>query len=157
MITCTRTLKTFSLDVEDCYDDKWAFRKGKWRKSKPGYKDEEWYEDYRYGTASTTDILVCWLQYLPGFNCWDDYGDVWITFNMTNVEEAGWSEQHLRDILRDMASAVKMRQVLHAEEPYLYETTDAYGGPLRYYRHPAIESLSGMLDKDYPSDLTPTG
>jgi hypothetical protein len=157
MITCSRTEKTFSLGVDHCFDVKWAFYKGKWRELKPSYKDEDWYEDYRYGIANTTDMLESWLAYLPGVESWNDYGDFSITFNMKDVEEAGWSEQTLRDVLDDMATYVKMRRVIHAEEPYLYETTDAYGGSVRYYRHPAIEPLDGMLDKDYPRDLEPTG
>ncbi len=158
MITCFRTQKSFSLGIEEHLRDEWAFRMGKWRRMKPSFRDEEWFcEDYEYGVAETKDMLECWLNYLPGVKEWDDYGDFSITFDMDEVLEAGWCEQFLIEMLGDMVTYIKMRRVIRAEEPWLYTTKDAYGNEVRYHRHPAIEVLSGMLDKDYPSELTPTG
>jgi hypothetical protein len=155
-ITCFKTQKSYSLGVKNVYDDKWAFFKSKWRKLKPHYEDEAWYDDYRYGIAATSDMLECWLGFLPGVESWDNYGDFSVTFNMDDVKEDGWSERQLIDILEDMARFVRMRRVIHAEEPWLHTTTDAYGGLINCYRHPTIDPLGGMLDIEYPHDLEPT-
>jgi len=156
-ITCQHTRKNYSLGVVDQLRDEWAFFKGKWRKLKPGYRDEDWFEDYLFDLATTKDMLECWLGYLPGRVDWDDYGDFSITFDMDDVSEAGWSEQQLIGVLEDMARFVKMRRVIHGEGPWATWTTDDYGHRRDYYRYPAIDSLEGMLDVEYPSDLDPTG
>jgi hypothetical protein len=157
MITCFRTLKSFSLGMEDVIDDRWAYIKGVWRKLRPNYKDSEWYDDYPYGIANTSDMLECWLTYLPGVECWDNYGDFCVTFDMNEVKEAGWNHWQLFDILGDMARHVKMRLMIHAETPWLHTGTDAYGSEFTRYMHPTIEPLEGMLDKDFPANLEPTG
>ena len=119
MITCVQTEKTYSLGVEDQLRDKWAFYNSKWRKLKPNYQDEKWFEDYKYRIALTTNMLKCWMFYLPGWSDWKNHDDFTVTFIMENVKEAGWSEQHLVEVLGDMATYVKMRQVIHGEEPWL--------------------------------------
>jgi hypothetical protein len=158
MIECIATQKTFSLGIGDVQRDCWVYHKGAWRKMKPKDRDTEWYcEEYEYGTAETQDMLECWLQYLPGVKGWCDYGDMMIDFNMDEVEEEGWDEQKLKDVLGDMARFVKMRRVIHAKEPWLAEAIDAWGHKYTYYRHPAIDCLDGMIEKEYPNDLTPDG
>jgi hypothetical protein len=157
MITCFRTVKTFSLGVEDVIQDRWAYLKGAWEKLESGYKDEEWYEDYPYGIANTSDMLECWLAYLPGVVSWDNYGDFCVTFDMNRVHEAGWNARKIFDILAVMARHVHTQSVIHAESPWLHTGTDAFGSEFGRYLHPAIEPLEGMLDKDFPANLEPTG
>jgi len=156
-ITCLCTRKTYSLGVENQLRDEWAFFKGKWRKLKSNYRDEDWFEDYQLSIAETKDMLECWLSYLPGCIEWDDYGDFSITFDMNDVKEAGWNERQLIGVVEDMARFVKMRRVIHGEKPWPTHTIDDYGHRRDYFRYPAIDPLEGMLDVDYPSDLDPTG
>jgi hypothetical protein len=152
-INCVHTVKTFSLGVDSVLRDEWVYKNRMWRKQKPGFEDTKWFEDYDYGVASTCDILECWLNYVPGSESWDDYDDFTIDFDMGSVFDAGWSEFDLRQVLSDMASRVWMDGVVHAGKPWKDSRIDAWGHEVHYYRHPAIEPLTGMLDRDFPSDL----
>ncbi len=156
-VTCHNIQKVYTLGVEDQLRDQWAFFNGKWWQLRPDYEEEKWFEDYRYGIVSTRDMLECWLSYLPGVSEWDDHGDFFVIFDMDGVKGAGWSEQRLIDALGDMATCVRMDQVIHADAPWPTHRIDSYGNRIDYYRYPAIEPLEGMLYKDYPSDLAITG
>ncbi len=148
---------SFNLGVDSVLRDKWAFRKGMWRKLTPKNLDEKWFSDYHYGIAETKDMLECWLNFLPGAECWEDYEDFSVTFDMDEVKTADWTEFDLREMLADMASYVKLNRVIHAEEPYQTYRHDDYGTKVYYYRHPAIEALKGMIDEDSPHDLDLSG
>jgi hypothetical protein len=76
---------------------------------------------------------------------------------MNEVKEAGWNHWQLFDILGDMARYVETQRVIHAESPWLHTGTDAYGSEFTRYLHPAILRLEGMLEKDFPTNLEPTG
>ncbi len=157
-ITCESTRKTFRLGVDSQLRYSWVFHTGKWREvnldSKVG---KRWLEDNKYDIASTRDMLECWLNFLPGVLEWNDYYDFSVTFDMDEVKRVGWNERQLIYVLEDMSSRVKMHRVIHADPPWQESGTDSWGDRRQYYRYPAIEPLGGMLEKEYPSDLTPTG
>lgn len=154
-IKCVQSLKSFSLGVDRTLRDEWAYQNGMWRRQKPGYRDKKWFEDYVYGVTDTVRILSCWLNnYLPGVDSWADYGDVVATFDMGDVEKAGWSEFDLREALRDMTWHVRACMPIHAKEPWQTSSLDGWGEKVYRYRHPAIEPLKhGMIDRDDPRDL----
>jgi hypothetical protein len=142
--------------MEDVIQDRWAYLDGAWEKLELD-PDAEWYDDYPYGIANTSDMLECWLSYLPGVESWDNYDDFCVTFDMNDVREVGWNHWKLFDILAAMARHVHTQSVIHAQPPWLHTGTDAYGSEFSCYLHPAILRLSGMLDKDFPTNLEPTG
>lgn len=152
-ITCIQTLKSFSLGVDKVLRGEWAYRNGMWRKQRTGYRDTKWFEDYKYGVVDTLNMLQCWLSYLPGAESWNDYYDFTVTFDMGDVEAAGWNEFILREVLNDMAWHVRSAMPIHAQEPWHTYSLDGWGKKVYRYRCPGIEPLDGMIDNDTPHDL----
>ena len=157
-VECFHTLKGYHLGIGDIRAT-WYWDGKVWRRMQREDYDAEWYcEDYEMGVAETSDMLANLCEYLRGVKEYDDYGDFSITFDMGGVEAAGWDEARLVNTLEIMANALNRRQILKAQgEPYLYETTDDWGAKHTYWRHPALVPLGGMLHKDYPEEIQPTG
>ncbi len=155
-ITCISTRKTYSLGVDGHLQDEWLYLNGKWRTQKTGFRETKWFEDYKYCIVETEDMLECWLGYLPGVVESTVHRDLSITFDMDDVEEAGWDEQRIINILGNMSTHVRMRPVIHGEGPWPTSSTDAYGHCIEYYRYPPIDPLMGMLNES-SWELKPLG
>lgn len=157
-VECFHTLKGYHLGIKEIHaqwysDGRWWRRLKKWR------RESEWFsEEYEGHVADTSDLLGAWFTYLPGVKDWDDYGDLSVTFNMDEVEEVHWTEERLIAVLQTMANKVNRCQKIEATgEPWSDDYHDSYGHPRVRTRHPALVPLEGMLHKDYPAEMDPTG
>jgi hypothetical protein len=104
--------------------------------------------------TETASLIQNWVEQIPGYKSSCDYGDFYCEFEMNDVTDSGLTTDQLECILQEIANAINRNRNLEAhEEPYRYESTDAWGAKSTYWRFPALKPLVGMPGKDYPNEI----
>lgn len=154
-IKCTQRTATYDMDMAYFGDFMWLYLNGAWRKQKnDDYRLEDWWHDkYKYGEVSSSQIVICWaLNYLPGLKEWDA-SHLSLTFDLEEVEKAGWTLTRLEHLLTQMRTKVVRGRRAEASEPYETSRIGEYGATIYKVRHPAPLPLLDMLTNPHPFDL----
>lgn len=143
--------KWFSYTVQDVDYHHEAGTDGTWHHADTiDHEADEDGEKYDHKLNTISDIFDDLLRFVPGLEEYDWYGSFSLKVNLRELDEAGWDELTLRCFVEGVGDHIAEGKPLQTEcEPYLYETTDAYGNKINVWRFPGfivpeILSMEGM-------------
>lgn len=114
-------------------------------------------EDQDVPLVSVGDILICYLQYLPGLLEWSEHWDLFVQFDIWEASDKGWSVEDIERGLQEIADHVNSgNPIIAAGDPWDHEDINDSGSKYIRLRLPHLlpNILSKSLEIEYPLGLT---
>ena len=114
MIELARIVKGWYLGIRDIGREYYADG-DRWLPLTDEVRNQERWEEDIMHVCCGYDILMNYLQYVPGFDSSSHYGDLYVEFDLNGVVAAGWSENQLTECLQFIANHVNNGKAVVAQ------------------------------------------